>query len=258
MDFGMPFLLENRSIEESAALCAELGLKFVELNMSFPLCTLDRMSAPMLRELEEKYGIYFTFHLDEALTPCAFDSRVRAAYVQNAADAIRLAAEAGMPTVNLHWEKGIVVTQPDRKVYLYDAYREDYLRCTAQFRAACEEASGGKVNVCVENTDGYHPFRLEAIELLLQSPVFHLTLDVGHNDLAHGVDMPFYDKHFDELKHMHLHDSAADCHLALGDGHLDIAALIARGEKTRARAVIEVKTVEALRRSVERLPQYIK
>jgi len=259
MDFGMPFLLENTSIEDSAALCRELGLSFVELNMSFPLCTLDTMTADFLKALQDKYGIYFTFHLDEALTPCAFDSKVRKAYVDNAANAIRLAREAGMPSVNLHWEKGILVTLPTKKVFMYDAYREDYLRCTREFMAACEDASKGDVNICIENTDGFQPFRQEAIEVMLESPMFFLTLDVGHDCVAHNVDRPFYDKHFEKLRHMHLHDAVgADCHLAFGDGKLDIAALIERGEKTHARAVIEVKTVEALRRSVVKLPEYIK
>ena len=36
VDLGMPTLLEAAGAEESAALCAELGLQFVELNMNLP------------------------------------------------------------------------------------------------------------------------------------------------------------------------------------------------------------------------------
>ena len=36
VDLGMPTLLEASGAEESAALCAELGLHFVELNMNLP------------------------------------------------------------------------------------------------------------------------------------------------------------------------------------------------------------------------------
>ena len=36
ISFGMPTLIELNTLEESAALCRELGLKFIELNMSFP------------------------------------------------------------------------------------------------------------------------------------------------------------------------------------------------------------------------------
>ena len=34
VDLGMPTLLEAAEAEKSAALCAELGLQFVELNMN--------------------------------------------------------------------------------------------------------------------------------------------------------------------------------------------------------------------------------
>ena len=102
MDFGMPFLLECPSIESACALCAKLGLQFVELNLSFPLCNLDALTAQRLNSLCAQYGLYFTFHLDEELAPCAFDSRVRAAYVDCALRSITLARETGTPTVNLH------------------------------------------------------------------------------------------------------------------------------------------------------------
>ena len=35
MDFGMPTLIENKTLEENIALCKELGLQFIELNMNF-------------------------------------------------------------------------------------------------------------------------------------------------------------------------------------------------------------------------------
>ena len=96
MDFGMPFLLECPDIESACALCARLGLQFVELNLSFPLCNLDALTAQRLNALRAQYGIYFTFHLDEELAPCAFDSRVRAAHGQSAlaARGIRYPARA--------------------------------------------------------------------------------------------------------------------------------------------------------------------
>ena len=35
-DFGMPTLIEIPDLEQSAALCRRLGLRFMEINMSFP------------------------------------------------------------------------------------------------------------------------------------------------------------------------------------------------------------------------------
>ena len=34
-NFGMPTLIENRTLDENISLCKELGLSFVELNMNF-------------------------------------------------------------------------------------------------------------------------------------------------------------------------------------------------------------------------------
>ncbi|HAV90015.1 MAG TPA: sugar phosphate isomerase/epimerase, partial [Eubacterium sp.] len=34
MQFGMPTLIENRTLEDNVNLCKELGLKFIELNMN--------------------------------------------------------------------------------------------------------------------------------------------------------------------------------------------------------------------------------
>ncbi len=36
MQFGMPTLIECRTLEDNLMLCRELGLSFIELNMNFP------------------------------------------------------------------------------------------------------------------------------------------------------------------------------------------------------------------------------
>ena len=43
MQFGMPTLIENHTLEENAALCETLGLRFIELNMNFPEYQADRL-----------------------------------------------------------------------------------------------------------------------------------------------------------------------------------------------------------------------
>ena len=252
MDFGMPFLLECGSIEDACALCAKLGLQFVELNLSFPICNLDTLTPEHLNELRQKYGLYFTFHLDEESAPCAFDSRVRTAYTDCILRAICLAGQTGTPTVNMHWPRGVYVTLPDRVTYLFENYRLDYLRCTKQFRDTCAKAAGNAVHVCIENTDGFLPFQQEAIDMLLESPAFGLTLDIGHNYTADLIDEPFYARHADRLYHMHAHDARGrHCHLPFGGGDMDWLARLRQAKAANARVVIEVKTVSALTESVE-------
>ena len=58
----------------------------------------------------------------------------------------------------------------------------------------------------------------------------------------------------DRLVHFHIHDGTEQPprnHLALGDGEIDLPARLALAEKRRCRCVLETKTVDALRRSVE-------
>ncbi len=43
MQFGMPTLIENHTLEENAALCEALGLSFVELNKNCPEYQVDRL-----------------------------------------------------------------------------------------------------------------------------------------------------------------------------------------------------------------------
>ena len=56
ISFGMPTLIELNTLEESAALCRELGLKFIELNMSFPQNQLEKLDVDELLRIREKYG----------------------------------------------------------------------------------------------------------------------------------------------------------------------------------------------------------
>ena len=43
MQFGMPTLIENKTLNDNIALCSRLGLKFIELNLNFPDYQLDKL-----------------------------------------------------------------------------------------------------------------------------------------------------------------------------------------------------------------------
>lgn len=58
-------------------------------------------------------------------------------------------------------------------------------------------------------------------------------------------------RHADRLRHMHAHDAqGSHCHLPFGGGDMDWPAQLRRAQQAGARAVIEVKTIAALRESV--------
>lgn len=254
MTFGMPTLLECETIEENLALCRELGLDFIELNMNLP-----QYQTPALRDGLDKYrwlaaesGVFFTLHLDENLNFADFNPPVREAYLQTAAEAIRLAKSLRMPVIDLHMPRGVYFTLPDRKVYLLETYAAYFADAVKAFRSLCEREIGdADIRICIENTDGYRDFQKTAIEMLLASPCFALTWDIGHSHTAADVDEPFLLRHKERLAHFHVHDAKGKSnHLALGTGEIDIAARLRIAEDRNCRCVIETKTAAALRQSV--------
>ena len=118
MDFGIPTLVECPNLEACCALGRELGLQFVEFNMSFPQYQLERVTAGALRRLREKYGLYFTVHMDEQMNPFDFNRRIAEAYTAEMLDVIALARETGIPRLNLHLMRGVYVTLPGKRIYL--------------------------------------------------------------------------------------------------------------------------------------------
>ncbi len=255
MLFGMPTLIECDTIEENLALCQTLGLDFIELNMNLPQYQPQALRENLddYRKLTAETGVFFTLHLDENLNFADFNPLVKEAYWQTAAEAIRIAKELQMHVLNLHMPTGVHFTLPDKKVYLFDAYREHFMESSRRFRDLCErEIGSGDVRICIENTDGYRDFQKEAVETLLESPCFALTWDIGHSHAAGEADEPFLLRHEDRLAHFHLHDAKGKSnHLALGTGEIDLPARLRLAQENNCRCVIETKTASALRQSVE-------
>ncbi|MDR0883042.1 MAG: sugar phosphate isomerase/epimerase [Oscillospiraceae bacterium] len=254
MQFGMPTLIETKTLEENAALCHELGLSFVELNMNLPQYQADRLSVSELRRIADKYGIYYTIHLDENLNPCDFNNAVAVAYTDTVLRTIEVAKALSVPVLNMHMNAGVWFTLPDKKVFLFDEHKADYLQKLTVFRDKCTAAIGGAgIKITVENCGDYQrfPFIVDGLDLLLQSPAFALCFDIGHNASADYTDEPTIMARSERLHHMHIHDAKGRAnHLPLGEGDVDLDKYLKLAKQHNCRAVIEVKTVDGLRQSV--------
>ncbi len=255
--YGMPTLIEFDAIEENASLCADLGLDFIELNMNLPQFQINSIDAGRLKNLASKYGLFYTVHLDEDLDPCNFNDLVSDAYIQTVKDTVSLAKLLDIHILNMHLSKGVYFTLPDRKVFLYEKYRDVYMKKISAFRDFCDaEIEDRDIKICIENSSGYLPFHKDAIDELLKSEVFGLTWDIGHDRCAGGADGDFILEHKNRLAHMHVHDAINSQgvrrdHLALGDGELDIGKYLSLADERGCAVVLETKTSDALRRSVE-------
>ena len=266
MQFGMPTLIENHTLEENAALCEALGLRFIELNMNFPEYQVDRLEqTDELIRIAEQHHLYYTVHLDENLNIADFNPLVTQAYLETVRRTI-LAAKAllllrdryGDPaqplTLNMHMHHGIYITLPDRKVQMYERNFETYMQSFAVFRSLCEEWIGdSSIMMAVENTDGFRDYEKKMIAYLLESKNFGLTWDIGHSKAIREADVSFLMEHQDKLIHFHIHDGTETPprnHLALGDGEIDLDARLKLAAERNARCVLETKTISALKQSV--------
>ncbi len=140
LQLGMPTLIETNTLDECAVLCRELQLDFVELNMNLPQYQLDRMDILHFKQIANQYGIFYTIHLDENLNISDFNPYIAEGYRRTVTETIELARELGIPIINMHLSCGVYFTLPDRKIYLFSRYREQYLKSITHFRQICEDA----------------------------------------------------------------------------------------------------------------------
>lgn len=252
MQYGMPTLIENGSLEECAALCRELQLDFIELNMNLPQYQLEKIDVDYFREIARQYGIFYTIHLDENLNVCDFNPYIAEGYRRTVADTVELAKQLSIPVINMHLAYGVYFTLPDRKVYLFSEYKERYLKDITDFREMCTKVIGDSdIKICIENCDGFSEFQKEALEILLESPSFGLTFDIGHDHSCGGLDGPYIIEKKSYLHHMHMHDALGKKnHMTLGTGELDLKKYLLLAKEQNCRIVLETKTIDGLTQSV--------
>ena len=151
MQFGMPTLIENRTLQDNVNLCKRFNLQFIELNMNFPEYQVDKLEqTDDLIRIAEDAEIYYTIHLDENLNIADFNPLVTEAYLETVRRSIEVAKKLlplrnlyGDPdqalTLNMHMNHGIFITLPDRKVQMYDRDFDTYMESFASFRTLCEK-----------------------------------------------------------------------------------------------------------------------
>lgn len=251
--FGLPFLLETKTIDEAIRRAVEYGLDYVELNTNFPQCLVDRMDAEALKRAAAKHNIFYTLHLDDYLNFFDFNPLLREAAFQTVADSIAFAHSVGIEKLNLHFPRGNVVTLPSGIHSIFEQFGDEFNVYLREFAERCSDVIGDKkITLCIENTGGWLDYELAAIEFLLQDEVFALTLDTGHDHLTRNSDLAFIKQHLSHLKHMHLHDCVGGAdHRALGTGEIPLHDRLDLAIQAGATVTVEVKTLEALKSSVD-------
>lgn len=251
MKFGMPALVECKDVYDCIEVAKKNGLDFVEINMSFPQYLPDTLDIPRLKAALDESKIFLTIHTDEQLNPFDFNKAVSDCYFEEMRKVIRFAVELNIPVINMHLLRGVYVTLPGKVILLTDVYKEQYFARLSDFIAMCErEIGNAPLKICIENVDtnAFTDSQLKALPKFMESPVFALTLDVGHEMCLGYKDSHVFSEYPDKLYHMHLHDcDGKKPHLALGDGIVDIEKKIS--DFHGPNCLIEVKTIEGLEKS---------
>ena len=167
MDYGMPTLIELETLEDTMKLSKELSLQFIELNMNMPQYQLESVrDTTHFKQLKESFHIYYTVHLDENLNVCDFNPLVRNAYLETVKRTIDFGLKLNIPILNMHMNHGVHFTLPDKKVKLFEKYKEDYLKGMEAFQEMCVHEIGTEhMQICIENTDGFLEYEKEAIQM---------------------------------------------------------------------------------------------
>ncbi len=171
MQFGMPTLIENQTLEDNVCLCKRLHLNFIELNMNFPEYQPDKMkNSEQFYKAADEAGIYYTIHLDENLNIADFNNLVSNAYLETVKNTIE-AAKTLLPlknkygvrtqplVINMHMNHGVYITLPGKKVRMYERNFDFYINSFYNFRSLCEEWIGDSdILIAIENTDGFYEY----------------------------------------------------------------------------------------------------
>ena len=92
MQFGMPTLTENDTLEDNICLCKKLNLRFLELNMNFPEYQIHKLEhTDEFYRAAEEARLYYTIHLDESLNIADFNRLVANAYLETVKRTIEVA-----------------------------------------------------------------------------------------------------------------------------------------------------------------------
>lgn len=239
MLLGMPQLYEFDTIEENLILCKELGLDFVELNLNFGYCRAE-MEAKTVCDLLKKYNLQATLHFYDEADFGSYDEVVEAYLIL--LDRYASLGKGYIKQINVHNIPGPVVTISGAKNYIYEKEYDVYIkRLINNFKRAEEICKRNDINMVIENTDNIPSYMKRTYKDLYDNG-FRFCYDIGHDGLSYDIiyeinkelNLPF-----DEF---HIHDGTRKkCHLALGDGEIDIKKFKDLAIKNNAFVVLEVK-----------------
>lgn len=256
MKLGMPALVEYSSIDQLVELCMKLKLNFIELNMNLPYNFIHNLNPTKLKNITKETNIEFTMHMPDEADLGSFYFSVREGIIKLFQDTIDWAKEAGVGLLNLHIIEGGRMTLPDKKVYIYEQYSEEFTdNFIESIDILSKKAQKNNIVLAIENSSNFGKKYIQnTLNKALLYPNVKLTWDTGHDAASNFTDKEYLMAHKDHIAHMHLHDAIGkNNHQVLFEGELNIIELLQFAKSQNIKALIEVKTEEALIKSINNL-----
>ena len=220
----------------------DLGLEYAEIVHQYPSEIVD---VEILESFNLKYSIHAPF-MDVNIASLQSESRKNS--IEQIKNSIDLANEIGAEAVVVH---------PGSASFLAHKYFLDkvYETSNESIRELGEYSADLGVLTTIENMPDFNGMlykNMEDLHELLVSLDMTMTLDIGH---ANHVGYPPEAIYFDSIKHIHAHDNFGDddAHLALGEGSIDLKAIINNLEDKKFDGIyiIEVNDLDSVKKSYE-------
>ena len=246
---GMPQLYEYDTIEDNLKLAKELDLDFVELNLNFGYCRKE-MEAKTVKPLLNKYGIKATLHFYDEADLGSYPEVVDA-YLVLLERYCKLGS-GYIESMNVHLCPGPVVTISGVKNYIYEKEFDEYIkRLIANLHSAERICNTYGIRMVIENTDNIPNYTKKTYEAMYDAG-FKFCYDIGHDHLSYDIVQSILEDIPLEFQEFHFHDGKdrKKCHLALGEGTIDLKKFKELTIKHDAWVNLEVKQASDLRISV--------
>ena len=244
----MPILVEFHSLSENIDLCKKLNLDFIELNLDIPYCFIDRLDTNSLKNNN------FTIHLSEKFDVGELNNSLRNFYLNEIEKIISFGIKYNIFKYNLHLDPGIHFSLPNKKIFIYEKYIDDYLRA---YEDSCNILSkiANKYNATIlfENVK-VESYTLKVIDIIAKYDNLFFTLDLGHNIRYGNLAKEKFMEYSNKIKHIHLHDfNGSKDHQELFTGILNVKDELDFCKQHSLDVLIEVKRKEELINSVNKL-----
>lgn len=248
MKLGMPILYEYNSIKENILLAKRLNLDFIELNLNFGYCRSDLENEKIINELL-KEDIFYTIHFYDEADFGIYDEVVDA-YIKLLDKYLSFSKKLNIKLLNVHLNEGPVVTISGVKNYIYEKEYNEYIkRLINNLKKVEELANKYNIKLVIENVK--IPSFLEKTYLDLNNQGFNFNYDIGHDYTDKSVLKKLNEENDFNFLEFHIHDAQCKkCHLAIGDGEMDLAYY--KNLAKDAYVVLEVKSSDDLIKSVEK------